>query len=52
MNIWCKYTEIRDERCDETAGDFCDQSGAAEALWAYPTGPKIEDAVQGLITWV
>ena len=28
-------TDIRDERCDEAMGEFCDQSGAAEAWWAH-----------------
>ena len=34
-------TETRAEPREEPTVDFCDQSGAAEALWAYPTGPKI-----------
>ena len=40
------YTEIGAEQRDEPIVDLCDQSGAAEALWAYPTGPKIKDAVR------
>ena len=27
-------------------GDPYDYSGAAEALWAYPTGPKTEKAIR------
>ena len=37
--------EIQAEGCDETMGDSCDQSGAAEAWWVNPTGPRIEDAI-------
>ena len=46
MSTCCTYTEIRAEQRDKPTVDFCDQSGAAEALWAYPTGPKIEDAIR------
>ena len=49
MNTWCARLEIQAEGCDETMGDLGDQSGAAEAWWAYPTGPKVEDAVLRLV---
>ena len=52
MSTCCTNTEIRAEQRDDPTDDFCDQSGAAEALWAYPTGPKIEDATRGWITWL
>ena len=48
MSTCCTSTEIRAERGNETTIEFCDQSGAAEALWAYPTGPRIEDVIQWL----
>ena len=34
----------------ELYDDLYDQSGAAEALWAYPTGPKMERSIRCLIT--
>ena len=32
--------------------ELYDQSGAAEAWWAYPTGPKMERSIRRLITSV
>ena len=54
MNIWCTYIEIQAEWRDETMVDFRDQSGAAEAVWAYPTGPKSENTIRWrvIVLWI
>ena len=54
MNIWCTYIEIQAEWRDETMVDFRDQSGAAEAVWAYPTGPKSEHMIRWrvIVLWI